>query len=320
MNHNYKRKYEKYKYKYLELKNKQTGGADWPPKYDAVSFNSEIDSIKGTAHKAAYDLLIELYNKKDYSLNIATAESLTAGLIFSTLVDIPFGGSYKYGCFSVYDTDAKRVMLGVKVKDVYTHKCAKEMAIGILRNSNASLAIAVTGNAMPVSGDEDKIGEVFIGIAGYTSNDTITVSTKVYNFCLDKSTCKLWNIVPKEEEKVRQSLPEAIRDQLADRTIDGFNDLQITSLVSQYIRYATVEQSLKDCREFILKHQLVVPDFIQNNRIETDDKIDINKLNQMSVDTNNKMLTIPQLNIICDNADECDDDMRQFSKLFTQTN
>ena len=68
-----------------------------------------------------------------YDLSLATAESLTRGLIFSTLVDMPLGGSTKYGCFSVYDTDAKRIFLGVNAGDLYTHRCATEMAVGVLK-------------------------------------------------------------------------------------------------------------------------------------------------------------------------------------------
>ena len=64
-------------------------------------------------------------------LQIATSESFTAGLIFSSLVDIPIHGYLKYGCFGVYDTDAKRVLNHVSVDNVYTHKCASEMAIGV---------------------------------------------------------------------------------------------------------------------------------------------------------------------------------------------
>ena len=76
-----------------------------------------------------------------HDLSLATAESLTGGLIFSTLVDMPLGGSTKYGCFSVYDTDAKRIFLGVTAPDVYTHRCATEMAVGVLKNSNARLQL-----------------------------------------------------------------------------------------------------------------------------------------------------------------------------------
>lgn len=302
----YKKKYLKYKNKYQLSKNKQSGGYDeYPPKFDTLSFNSEIDKIKYDAHKSAYDLLIKIHSLKK-TLKIATAESLTAGLIFSTLVDIPFGGAYKYGCFGVYDTDAKRVFLNVKVDDVYTHKCAKEMAIGILKNSNASIGIAVTGNAMPYKNNEKMIGEVFIGIAGYTNENTITVSTNVYNFCSDKSTCKLWHDTPHFENKLNTLIHNYKQNNninIPNKFIDGYNDLQITSMLSMFIRYQTANQAYIDCVKFIDKYNPIIPKFINNNLV------DYQKINYVDDSSNNRLLSYPTLIINCE-SNVCNDDKR----------
>lgn len=228
----YKKQYKECKARYLAEKNNR-------------SMTAEINKVQELAHQQAYNLLchIESYKNKH---NIVTAESLTAGLIFSTLVDIPFGGKHKYGCFGVYDTDAKRVFLGVEVEDVYTHKCAKEMVTGALKNSNASIAISVTGNAKAdakagKSSKSNRLGEVFIGVAGYSSNNKIKVATNVYNFCHNIETCH------------------------------DYNDPQKTYQISMYIRYATVAQALKDCRIFLEQNKdLVIPSFISDNRIQKD--------------------------------------------------
>jgi nicotinamide mononucleotide (NMN) deamidase PncC len=124
------------------------------PNYSDFKISEEYSAIinmleEYTQHEA-YNLL-KLLNGTD--IQIATSESLTAGLIMSTLVKIPWAGWHKYGCTGVYDTDAKRVFNSVMVDDVYTHTCAKEMAIGLLNNSNATLTLAVTGNAMPYMDD-----------------------------------------------------------------------------------------------------------------------------------------------------------------------
>ena len=68
------------------------------------------------------DLADDTYNRlKSNELNIVTAESLTAGMIAATLVDLAPGyGSYVYGGHAVYDSDAKRQFLGVTQGDVYT--------------------------------------------------------------------------------------------------------------------------------------------------------------------------------------------------------
>lgn len=173
----------------------------WFPEFELVRPEDVLNNVKAQAHFQAYKVLKELSNT-NRNLQVATAESLTGGLIFSTLVDIPYAGANKYGCFSVYDTDAKRIFLGVKVEDVYTHRCAAEMAIGVLKNSNASFAIAVSGNAMPYQGltaekDEvNRLGEVFIGIACYNKEGQIIVKTKVINMCEvdDKNTINSFKI------------------------------------------------------------------------------------------------------------------------------
>ena len=63
--------------------------------------------------ESAYRLLLKL---RELNLNVVTAESLTAGLIAKTLVDIPTFGSNVYGGIIVYDSDAKRKYLNVKIK------------------------------------------------------------------------------------------------------------------------------------------------------------------------------------------------------------
>jgi nicotinamide mononucleotide (NMN) deamidase PncC len=86
--------------------------------YDLYSYENEIN-------EAAKVFLEDL---KERQLNVATAESLTSGMIASSLVNAPLYGSYVYGGFATYDSDAKRIVIGVKVRDVYTRECALEMA------------------------------------------------------------------------------------------------------------------------------------------------------------------------------------------------
>lgn len=221
----YNKHYQECKAKYLAEKNNHS-----------ITLITKINNIQELAHQQANNLLCYIVNN-NIKHNIVTAESLTAGLIFSTLVDIPFGGKYKYGCFGTYDTDAKRVLLGVEVDNVYTHKCAKEMATSALKNSNASIAISVTGNAKATN--LNKLGEVFIGIAGYSNENKIKVATNVYNFCHNITTCH------DNPKKIYQ--------------------------ISMYIRYATVAQALKDCLIFLQQNKdLMIPSFISENRIQND--------------------------------------------------
>ena len=218
-----------------------------------------INSIKHQAYQSAYNLLACLNDNK-LELQIATAESLTAGMIMSTLVDIPWLGRLKYGCFGVYDTDAKRTFLGVKVDNVYTHKCAAEMVVGVLKNSNAALAISVTGNAMPLNEDNEMLGEVFIGIAGYNKENQIIYITKSINACMEannnefKEKCKNW--------------VKTIQDGKQDEKYTTFNKILDTAAISQEIRYYTTHIALQLCKEFIEanKENLICPKRIADRK------------------------------------------------------
>jgi len=215
------------------------------------------------AHRSAYDLLVELNSRATHQkwLQVCTSESLTAGMIMSTLVDIPWAGYVKYGAFGVYDTDAKRVFNKVSVDDVYTHRCAKEMAVGILRNSNATLAIAVTGNAMPLNEHAEMLGEVFIGVAGYKTDENgvtkIIYQTASINACDNdivdfQNTCNDWYQTIKRNSK--------------------FNPRDRTALVSREIRYYTTHKALNMCLDFVRNHNPEVPDFVWERKRLNDTK------------------------------------------------
>jgi len=232
--------------------------------------NNTIQKIKYEALREGFKLL-KLINslavwadkKKDPNsvdkyLQIATTESLTCGLIMSTLVDIPWGGFMKYGGFGVYDTDAKRVFNKVSVDDVYTHKCAAEMAIGVLKNSNATIAIAVTGNAMPVNENIDMLGEVFIAIAGYDEINNIVYITKSINACLDTDNSNMRDICKKWYETIKVQ--------------NKYNSRNETAAISQEIRYYTVMKAYELCIEFINKLNPIVPDEIIERKMKNESK------------------------------------------------
>ena len=277
------------------------GTKAWMPTFDEVRFEDLEQQIKCEAHQEGYKLIQQVMACSKLPGNIspfkiATAESITGGLIFSTLVDVPIGGVHKYGCFSVYDTDAKRIMLGVEEPDVYTNRCATQMAQGVLKNTNASLAIAVSGNAMPEQASdpdaidpEDEIrrlGEVFISVAGYVHDENsasqnlkIVVRTKAFNFTdviyNGHDMAKIWIETIIEERRLKQALE---RGQVSgftkadfSRISNGFNEYILTSHIASFIRNQTVKHSYIMMQDFLHDFPLTVPDEIDARlRIDSD--------------------------------------------------
>ncbi|MEW9808092.1 CinA family protein [Mesorhizobium marinum] len=101
----------------------------------------------------------------------ATAESCTGGMIVALLTDIPGSSAVVDRGFVTYSNAAKIEMLGVARDTLDGHgavsaETAREMAAGALANSNAGIALAVTGIAGPDGGTAEKpVGLVWFGMA-----------------------------------------------------------------------------------------------------------------------------------------------------------
>jgi PncC family amidohydrolase len=102
---------------------------------------------------------------------IATAESCTGGLVAARLTAVAGSSVYVDRGFVTYSNQAKMEMLGVPsaLIDDYgavSDQVAEAMAQGALKESNAGIAVSVTGIAGPGGGTEAKpIGLVYIGVA-----------------------------------------------------------------------------------------------------------------------------------------------------------
>jgi nicotinamide-nucleotide amidase len=111
----------------------------------------------------ARDILAEAHGK---GLSIATAESCTGGSLSALLTDVEgFSHVFDRG-FAVYCDAAKRDCLEIdpellKLKGAVSAEVARAMADGALRNSDADLAVAITGNAGP-AGPDDETGLVYL--------------------------------------------------------------------------------------------------------------------------------------------------------------
>lgn len=100
---------------------------------------------------------IVLADARAQKLRIATAESCTGGLIGGLLTEIPGSSDVFERGFIVYSNRAKQDMLGVSgdmIADLgaVSEAVARSMAEGAVQNSNAHMAVAVTGVAGPGGG------------------------------------------------------------------------------------------------------------------------------------------------------------------------
>lgn len=101
---------------------------------------------------------------------LAIAESLTGGLLTSTLVDVPGASAVVRGGIVAYQTDVKSKLLGVDAELLATAgavdpRVAEQMAVGAAGRLEAACAVATTGVAGPDPQDGRPVGTVFIGLA-----------------------------------------------------------------------------------------------------------------------------------------------------------
>ena len=114
-----------------------------------------IDDALRAAAKRVLDLC------RACGLKAAAAESCTGGLVAAALTEIA-GSSDVVDCgFVTYSNAAKQAMLGVPQATLKRHgavsaETAAAMAAGALQNSQADLAVAITGIAGPGGGTTEK--------------------------------------------------------------------------------------------------------------------------------------------------------------------
>lgn len=92
---------------------------------------------------------------------IVLAESCTGGLVAAAITEISGSSAVLDGSFVTYSNESKRRMLGVSADIIDTFgavsvACAWAMAQGALRQSDADVAVAISGIAGPDGGTPQK--------------------------------------------------------------------------------------------------------------------------------------------------------------------
>lgn len=104
---------------------------------------------------------------------VATAESLTAGLLAATIAGVPGASNVLRGGLVVYATDLKATLAGVDGRELaedgpVAESTARGLADGARTRCSADWGIGLTGVAGPDTQDGHPVGTVFLGISGAT--------------------------------------------------------------------------------------------------------------------------------------------------------
>ena len=148
-------------------------------------------------------------------LTLATAESLTGGLLAAAITAVP-GSSKAYGGGVVsYATAVKVEVLGVPEELVAEHgvisaECAEAMALGVRRLLGADLAVSTTGVAGPDRQEDQPVGTAFVGVAGphgtsvvplQLHGDRVAIQQQVVDAALAAAVSAAYGMVSRHTEE-----------------------------------------------------------------------------------------------------------------------
>jgi nicotinamide-nucleotide amidase len=107
---------------------------------------------------------------------MATAESLTGGLVAATVVDVPGSSAVLRGGLVVYATELKHSLAGVDAdllaaEGPVSPAVAVSLARGARLRCGADWGVATTGVAGPDPQDGKPVGTVFVAVSGPTAEE-----------------------------------------------------------------------------------------------------------------------------------------------------
>ena len=107
---------------------------------------------------------------RDAGLTLATAESLTGGLVAARVVDVPGASAVLRGGVVAYATDLKHRLLGVDAdllaeRGAVDPDVAAAMARGVRDRLSADVGVSTTGVAGPDPQDGHEAGTVFVAVS-----------------------------------------------------------------------------------------------------------------------------------------------------------
>lgn len=114
------------------------------------------------------ELLVDL---RAADQTLATAESLTGGLLAATIVDVPGSSRVFRGGLIVYATDLKHTLAGVDAdllarEGPVSPAVAVALARGARHRCRSTWGLSTTGVAGPAPQDGVAVGTVFVAVSG----------------------------------------------------------------------------------------------------------------------------------------------------------
>ncbi len=131
----------------------------------------ETDATSGVGGQSAEIASACLHLLQQHEQTVATAESLTAGLISATFAAVPGASAALRGGVTAYATCAKAAVLQVPRHVLDKHgavsaACAEAMAQAVRNLFGATWGVSATGVAGPDRQEGKPVGTVFVGVAG----------------------------------------------------------------------------------------------------------------------------------------------------------
>ena len=125
---------------------------------------------------------------------IATAESLTGGLLCAALVDVPGASDVVVGGLVAYATQVKTDVLGVDADLVAARGTvdpgvAVEMAASVARVLGSDWGVSTTGVAGPGPSEGKPAGTVYVALAGPDGSEVVELALAGDRWAVQDATC-----------------------------------------------------------------------------------------------------------------------------------
>ena len=122
------------------------------------------DLVFGTDGDTMESVVLDLCRQR--GLTLATAESVTGGLVGARLTAIPGASDVFRGAIVSYATEVKQSLLGVGEGPAVSETAARQMARGAREQLGADIGLSLTGVAGPDEQDGQPVGTLYVGLVG----------------------------------------------------------------------------------------------------------------------------------------------------------